>query len=113
MFYEDFSPDHNQPKSTNRLGDAAKLFANETTDQNARRRHREGRAADCEGGYDDATVDEGQGDADRQRIDARTNGGGYQYLEGMAVWLAPRLATVRTLQIIFAPMARSRANAIQ
>src|SRR5260370_14047687 len=91
VFYEDFSPDHDQPYSTNCLGNAAKLFADETTDQNPERRHQEGRAPDCEGGYDDVGVDEGQGDADRHRIDARTNNGHYQYLQGMAVWVSSRL----------------------
>jgi len=60
VFYEDFSPDHDQPKSANRLDDVAKPFADETTDQNAGCRHREGRSPDRESGYDDVAVDEGQ-----------------------------------------------------
>src|SRR4051794_6023266 len=97
MFYEYFSPDHDQPYSANRLGNAAKLFANETADQNAKRRHQEGRAADCEGGHDDVGFDEGQGDPDRHRIDARTNSGRYQYLQGMAVWLSSLVRTACAL----------------
>src|SRR5262249_19499945 len=85
---EDFSPNHDQPTSADRLGDAAKPFAEETTDQNTGCRHREGRAPDRESDYDDVAVDEGQGDTDRHRIDARTNGRRYQDPQGMAVWFA-------------------------